>query len=298
MQGAKGHALRCGATSRIGSVRRTVRIWTPCTGFIFSGCSSLFYYPAKDKVFYFPEKAGFTPEDINFEDVQKRNLHGWWFPSRQQPAKKTILFFHGNAENLTSHYLQLVWLTQEGYNLFIFDYPGYGVSAGQPTPQSCVEAGIAALEWTHQKDPRGLIVYGQSLGGIVAARTVLEKKKDIPIDLLVLDSTFSSFQRIARVKMSRIWLTWLFQPLAYVLFRDTYAPEHLDEISPLPTLVIHGEKDNVVEFQHGERIFKDLKEPKTFWRIPNGVHTDVFWGHKQKYRQEFLNFLAQLEKKN
>ena len=119
---------------------------------LLSSCSSLFYYPSKGRLFYDPQAMGYAvPEDIYFTDTEQRKLHGWWFPAQKSPAKATIVFFHGNAENLTAHFLHLAWITAESYNLFIFDYPGYGLSEGKPTPKSCLDSGHAAVDWVAKK---------------------------------------------------------------------------------------------------------------------------------------------------
>ena len=265
---------------------------------LLSSCSSLFYYPNKGRLYYDPKAMGYTPEDIYFTDIAQRKLHGWWFPAKKFPAKATIIFFHGNAENLTSHYLHLAWITAEGYHLFIFDYPGYGLSEGKPTPESCLDSGHAAVNWVAKNkspdDP--IIIYGQSMGGIVALRTAIDKKAEINLKLVVADSTFDSFQRIARAKLAQSWLTWWIQPLSYVLLSDYWAPEDLKSLSPVPVLVIHGLKDVVVEPELGEEVFEKLAEPKTLWTIPDGAHTDVFWQHDHKYRDKFLSFLEHLDK--
>lgn len=112
----------------------------------------------------------------------------------------------------------------------------------------------------------------------------MDKKAEINLKLVVADSTFDSFQRIARAKLAQSWLTWWIQPLSYVLLSDYWAPEDLKLLSPVPVLVIHGLKDMVVEPELGEKIFEKLAEPKTLWRISGGAHTDVFWQHDYKYR--------------
>lgn len=264
---------------------------------LLTSCSGVLYYPSQNRLYYDPKSVGFSPTDIYFTDATQRKLHGWWFRSAITPAKATVIFFHGNAENLTSHFMHLAWITAEGYNLFIFDYPGYGLSEGKPTPQSCVESGHAALDWVLSHDPENLpmIIYGQSMGGIIALRTIIDKREDINLKLVVAESTFDSFQQIARHKLSQHWFTWLLQPLSYLLLSDRWAPTHLETIAPVPVLVIHGQQDNVVEPQFGEAIYEKLSEPKSIWRIPNGNHTDIFWQHEKKYRTVFLNFLTQLD---
>ncbi|SER77010.1 hypothetical protein SAMN05421690_10715 [Nitrosomonas sp. Nm51] len=264
---------------------------------LFSGCSGLLYYPDNQHRFFDPAAAGYTPENVFFTDDAQRKLHGWWFSAKKRPVKATIIFFHGNAENLTSHFLQLAWISHEHYNVFIFDYPGYGRSEGKPTPKSCVESGHAAVAWVSRHKANGgpIIIYGQSLGGNIALRTAIDKKDEINLTLVVADSTFDSFQQIARIKLAHHWLTWPMQPLGYLLLDDRWAPENLASLSPVPVLVIHGQQDRTVEPVFGDRIFKKLAEPKIFWKIPEGRHTDVFWGHDHKYRSKFLSFLENLD---
>ncbi len=264
---------------------------------LLNGCSNLLYYPDDKSRFIDPKAAGYVPENVFFTDVAQRKLHGWWFPAQKTPAKATIIFFHGNAENLTSHFLQLAWVSAGNYNLFIFDYPGFGRSEGKPTPKSCLESGHAAVDWvnTHKVEDGPIIIYGQSMGGIIALRTAIDKKAEIDLRLVVADSTFDSFQRIARVKLSHHWLTWPMQPLSYILWSDRWVPESLESLSPVPVLVIHGEEDRTVEPIFGDMIFEKLAEPKVLWRIPEGKHTDVFWGHNYRYRSKFLTFLKSLD---
>lgn len=261
------------------------------------GCSGLMYYPTKE-IYFNPEKFQLTKEDVYFQTEDGLRLHGWWMAATNlavEKSKGTIVHFHGNAENLTSHFMQLSWMPEQGYNYFIFDYPGYGQSEGSPSPKDCVQAGVAAMKWVHaNKDARPLVMVGQSMGGIVALRTVEELHGEVPLKGFVAESTFPSFQKIARKKLSSSMVTWLFQPLAYVLLSDRWAPQNIAEAVRVPVLVTHGQKDMVVEPEFGEMIFEQLKEPKSIWRIPEGHHTDIFWAHNRIYRQRFLDWLASL----
>lgn len=263
---------------------------------MFTSCSSMMYYPQPHK-FYDPAKFNMKFEEVRFANKDGEKIHGWWFESKTQPAKGTWVFFHGNAENISTHFLALSWLPEAGYNYFIFDYPGYGESEGKPSPYANVSTGEAALQWVHDnKDKNPLIVYGQSMGGIVAMRTAIEMKNKIPMRILMVDGTFPSFQRIAKDKLSTSWITWLFQPLAYLVLSDRWAPD-LEEISPLPLLVLHGEKDNVIEIENGQRIFAEAKEPKAFIAVPEGAHNNLFWVAERKYREPILKKMDELAPK-
>jgi uncharacterized protein len=84
------------------------------------------------------------------------------------------------------------------------------------------------------------------------------------------------------------------QPLAYVLVSDRYAPAPvLSEISPLPLLIIHGERDAIIPVQHGQRIYEGAKVPKWFWRLEGVGHIQSMSPQHRQYRQALLDFLDQ-----
>jgi len=218
---------------------------------------------------------------------------------KAQPKEKKglIIFFHGNAQNLTSHWLNLGWILREGYDVFIFDYRGYGLSKGSANQQGLNKDSLAALDWAHKraKSYPKFIVYGQSLGGVVSLRALQDFPHRADINLLVLDSTFTSYQGIAFDKLLHAGILIPFSPLAYVLVSDEYAATDFVSKIKIPTLVIHGDKDPVVPYKFGEEIFEKLtSKKKWWWSIKDGSHTDVFYPHHEKYRMRFLELLQDL----
>lgn len=263
--------------------------------YICSGCSSLLYHPTHI-VHFDPAQVGLVPEDVEIESDSLK-LHGWYLKAKK--PKGVIVFFHGNAQNVTSHYANLMWILKEGYDYFIWDYRGYGKSQGKPNPQNTVEDGKEVIKFIYNKNPKlPLYVFGQSLGGAVAMRSVIDLNGEIPIRAVVVDSTFQSYQSVGKEILSRSWLTWLFQPLAYVALSDKYAPEDkVHKISPIPLLVMYGTKDQIINYKFGEEIYKDAKDPKEFIRIENGQHIDSFWGSDHmETRKKFLEFLKKHNK--
>ncbi|MES2767613.1 MAG: alpha/beta fold hydrolase [Bdellovibrionota bacterium] len=257
------------------------------------GCSSLLYYPTK-VVHYEPAQLGLVPIENEMEVDLGVKIHGWYLKSKAKNPKGVLVFFHGNAQNLTSHYISLSWILKEGYDYYIWDYRSYGKSSGEPSPQNTVSDGKEIIKYIYNKNPKlPLYVFAQSLGGIIAMRAVIDLKGEIPIKAMIVDSTAQSYQSVGRDILSKHWLTWIFQPLSYVLISDKYAPEdRVGEISPIPLLVIHGTKDQVISYKFGEEIFKDAKDPKEFISIENGTHIDSFWGKGAEIaRKKFLDFV-------
>lgn len=247
--------------------------------------------PMNQKIFD-PAKINMKYEDVFLSTLSGNKIHGWYFAATTKDVKGTVLFFHGNAENVTSHFLMLRWLPDNGYNYFIFDYPGYGLSTGKPTPENTVESGMAAVEWLHEKkEPRPLIIYGHSLGGAIAMKTVEEVKGTIPLKMVIIDGSFSSYKKMSRRVLSRQWLTWWLQPVSYLFVSDKFSPEPLEQIAPIPILFIHGTDDKVIEPQSSEEMFIQAKAPKEIWRIPGGHHGDLYEINNGALRARLLEYI-------
>ena len=86
----------------------------------------------------------FLPENVFFKTSDGLALHGWFLKARD--ARGTVLVLHGNAENISTHASGVLWLVPEGFNVFIFDYRGYGRSEGRPTVAGVHKDADAALE--------------------------------------------------------------------------------------------------------------------------------------------------------
>ena len=260
---------------------------------LLTSCSSMLYYPSKEELVY-RDKMPLKPVDVYFPSEDGTKLHGWYFNSTiSDTSDCTILFFHGNAQNLSTHFFNLFTAPSQGYEYLIFDYHGYGESEGKPSPEATVQDGRAALRWLAKKKPgKPIIVFGQSLGGAVALRTVLDMKNEIPVKLVIVDSTFPSYRSAGRSVLSHSWITWLFQPLGWLLLSDKEAPEDdLGKLAPTPLVVIHGTKDQMINFALGKRLFDEASEPKEFWEIPDGRHTDFMFVDNGKYAIRFYETL-------
>ena len=263
-----------------------------------AGCSSLFYYPSR-VLFYDPVKMGFPPREVNFRASDGTKLFGWFFPARgSRPAKGTIVQFHGNSENLSSHFLSLLWVVEHGYGLFIFSYRGYGKSEGEPDQKGTYLDGLAALDqgWAlNDRAPR-FIVHGQSLGGAIAARAFADFPHRQQTSLLVLESTFASYKDVARRKMASYWLTWPLSPLAMVLVSDSYSAEESIKNLRIPLLVIHDLQDPVVPFAGAEEFFEEAKNApwKEFWKPVQGRHVGAL--KSDEWRKKYIELLDGLPK--
>lgn len=190
-------------------------------------------------------------------------------------AKHTIWYFHGNGQAL-GDVAPLLWeFHRRGYAVFAFDYPGYGVSSGQPSEKSLNAATQAAARYLREnlRVPLGqVILYGRSLGGGPSVELATRER----VAGLVLESTFLSVYRVKT--------RWRLLPF------DQF--ENLRKLPRVacPVLVIHGRQDEVVSFPHGEALFAAAPEPKQYFWVAGAAHNGLiefagesYWTALQKF---------------
>lgn len=280
-----------------GAVAAAVGLW-------MSGCTHLFYQPSDLMYVPNPEQLEGVRQEHEFKSLDGVKLAAWYLPAQKnKPYRGLIVQFHGNAQNMTAHFAGLAWLTEEGYDLFTFDYRGYGISEGKPTPEGVNRDGIAAIRYAlglkrPSAGPKDVILYGQSLGGAILLRAFDEipQAERARIKTVVIESSFHSYHAISRNVLSRNFLTFVFQPLAYVLVSNRYSPEEaIARISPIPLIVMHGDQDAVVPFKFGQKIYELGLPPKKFIHIKGGGHINSMFVDQGAYRPEFLKQLVELK---
>jgi hypothetical protein len=237
-----------------------------------AGCAqSLFYHP--DRVLYdTPARAGLKYEPVAFASADGTRLVGWFLPAAgyasPRNAKATVVHFHGNAQNMSAHWRFVEWLPRRGFNLFVFDYRGYGASAGSPEPKGVFEDSAGALDYVRQRldvDPERLLVFGQSLGGANAIAVVGSGNR-AGVKAVAIEATFYSYSSIASDKVSG----------AGVLMDDTYSPERfVAGLAPTPFLLLHGTADPVIPYAHAGRLLAKAGEPKRMVSVEGGAHADA-----------------------
>lgn len=259
-----------------------------------TGCSSLIFFPQK-KLLDNPFLKQVSYDDIYFKTSDGLLLHGWYLKAKDK-SKGTILYLHGNAENISTHVNSVIWLTLEGYDVFAFDYRGYGKSEGSPTLEGVHIDAKAALETVFnlpQANKGHIFISGQSLGGAVAVYTVATSAYKDRIKALIIDSAFSSYRRVSREKFAQLIITWPFQyPLSF-FFNDYFSPARwIKEVSPVPLLIMHGDNDRIVPVHHGSLLHEAASSPKEFWLVKGVGHTQAF--ALKEIREKFLLYLQNI----
>jgi fermentation-respiration switch protein FrsA (DUF1100 family) len=232
-------------------------------------------------------KLNATPQDIGlpFENIHLltddgARLHGWYIPAAQ--ARGTLLFFHGNAGNI-SHRLDSIRLFHDlRLSVLIFDYRGYGQSEGTPSEEGTYRDALAA--WRYLTEERGIatsriVLFGRSMGAAIAAWLATQKQPGV----LIVESAFTSVPDTAA---ELYW--WL---PARRLSRFKYATRDYVAQARCPVLVVHSPEDEIIPFHHGEAILAAAREPKEMLRLRGG-HNDGFMTSGRLYSDGFDAFLA------
>ena len=256
------------------------------------GLLVLIVYLMQGRMLYLPDMPGrtltMTPidvgmdyEDIFIETADGVTLHGWFIVGQ---SSRVLLFFHGNAGNI-SHRLDSIRLFRKlGLSVLIIDYRGYGQSGGKIT-----EGGIyrdADAAWRYLLEDRGLsasdiILFGRSLGASVAARLAAQHR---PLALIV-ESSFTSIPDIAQELYPWLPARWMsrYSHATRDYVRDVYSP----------LLVVHSRDDDIIPFHHGETIFASANKPRTLLAL-RGTHNDAFLRDESTYIEGLRTFLTGL----
>jgi fermentation-respiration switch protein FrsA (DUF1100 family) len=234
---------------------------------------------------YFPTSAkdDWTPppspdiKDIDLTSADGTHIHAWWWPVADSSG--AVLYFHGNAGNLSSRGKTVEKFRQAlGQSILIFDYPGYGKSGGKPSEKGCYQAADAAYQWlVDQKiDPAKIVLYGGSLGGGVALDLASRKKHRA----LVLAKSFTSLPDVGQ--HLHPWL-----PVRWVM-RNRF--DNLGKIGRItsPVFIVHGTADNLVPFEQSQQLFAAANEPKQFMAVNGGDHNDPL---PEEFLQKLKAFL-------
>jgi hypothetical protein len=244
----------------------------------------LFYVPTAGAV----NKPGVVPrvEDVDFRSADGTRLHGWFFPANPASpgfdpavAPATILHVHGNAGNIESHTWFTEYLPDAGFNLFIFDYRGYGQSEGAARKRADLiadtHAALDALLERDEIDPARIGLYGQSLGGAIGINVMADRTE---IRAAVIESAFTSWREIAASIVGGEPPNLIGRALAWLLIKDTARP--LDAIARIdrPILLLHGDADRIIPIAHSRRLAAAAPEG-TLIEFPGGDHNTLRDSH-------------------
>lgn len=201
---------------------------------------------------------------------------------RGEDARYTVLFSHGNAEDLGDIMPFLQQYRSRGFSVLAYDYPGYGTSGGKARSTQVVRAAQAVYAYLtehEQVPPESIILHGRSLGGAVAVRLASEYS----CAGLIVESSFVSVLRV------------LTRYPVFVL--DKFNSSRLIKQAHAPVLIIHGESDVIIPPWHGRELYRRASGSKRFWPVPGAGHNDLVYTAGERYWRTLTDFAAGIGRK-
>jgi fermentation-respiration switch protein FrsA (DUF1100 family) len=230
-----------------------------------------------------PADKGLPYEEVTLRTDDNVELHAWYIPAAN--ARRTVLFFHGNAGNISHRFETLDLLHEMGFNTLIFDYRGYGKSGGAPSEQGTYHDALAAwscLVNERNTSPHDIILFGRSLGGGIASWLAAREN---PL-ALIIESSFTSIPDLAQRVYPYVPISWL----ARIRY-DTRS--RLDKVN-CPVLIVHSRDDELIPFAHGKALYESLRGHKKAMLEIRGRHADGFLLSGTLYTSGIRDFLAGL----
>lgn len=248
--------------------------------FIYA-CVGLYAYFFSDRMIFLPQPSTYQDNNQILKLTTKDGvkISAVYLPNPQ--AKFTILYSHGNAEDLGEISPILAELRNLGFAVFAYDYRGYGTSEGNPSEKTAYKDIDAAYDYLTQKlgvSPERIILYGRSVGGGPSVDLASRQ----PVGGLILENTFvSTFRVVTQITL-----------FPFDKFNNI---EKIKKVRS-PVLVMYGKADTVIPFWHGEKLFAAANEPKMFLAIETAGHNNFRETGSKEYDralQEFTQLVSQ-----
>ena len=228
-----------------------------------------------------PENAGMAFEDLWLKTEDGVDIHGWFV---QGNSDRVVLFFHGNAGNISHRLYSIRQFLDLGLSVLIIDYRGYGQSGGRVNEPGLDRDADAA--WRYLTEERAIpgndiVIFGRSLGGSVAAKLASQ----VEPRALIVESTFTSVPDAAQDVYPWLPARWL--------SRLRHATKEYIRDVDVPVLVVHSRDDEIIPYHHAEEIFAAANEPRTMLTLRGG-HNDAIATDEDNYMAGLRSFLARL----
>ena len=251
--------------------------------YLFLMQAKLIYYPnlPSREITANPSRIGLAFEPVTITTSDNIKIEGWFVPAEK--AKGVVLFFHGNAGNISHRLDSLAIFHRLGLSTLIIDYRGYGQSEGRVSEKGTyldAEAAWRYLTENKKIQPAKIIIFGRSLGGAIGAHLAVRHAPGG----LILESVFTSVPDMAAQLYPVI-------PVR-LLSRFRYDAKEAVLASSCPVLIIHSPDDEIIPFSNGEELFASAQEPKMFLQIKGG-HNDGFLVSGRTYLNGLKRFISE-----
>ena len=236
---------------------------------------ALYVFFRADSMIFLPPTASYqdTQDILKLPVTKNEQISALYLPNPS--ATYTLLYIHGNAEDLGDIRPRLEQLQRWGFSVFAYDYRGYGTSDGRPSERNAYQDVEAAYTYLIQQlnvPADSIIVYGRSVGG--GSATALASQQ--PVAGLILESAFTSAFRVV-------------VPFPLLPFDKFTNLPKLKNVR-CPVLIMHGGADEIIPFHHGQTLYGAAPDPKAFLWVPEAGHNDFAIVSGDRLREALVAF--------
>ncbi|RCV90105.1 alpha/beta hydrolase [Billgrantia montanilacus] len=232
-----------------------------------------------------PTDRGMVWESVQLETEDGLTLDAWWIPVEN--SRGSLLFFHGNAGNISHRLDSIRQFNRLGLSVLIVDYRGYGRSEGSPSEAGTARDARASWRWLLEEaelSPDEIVLFGRSLGAAVAAELAAGLAADVSPAAVILESPFRSVPSLGQS-------LYPFLPVRWLASLDYDTETYVTRVAA-PLLVIHSREDEIIPFPQGEAVFEAASEPKEMLVIRGG-HNTGFLDSEPEYSDGIDAFLEE-----
>ncbi|GGZ20078.1 alpha/beta hydrolase [Asticcacaulis endophyticus] len=202
-------------------------------------------------------------EDIRLKTPDGETLRAWYLPP--EDGKPLILFFGGQGSGIHDQSDRYIRMHREGVGFLALSYRGYAGSTGTPSETGLFTDAATAYDWLAAQGygPERIVLHGHSLGSGVATWLATQR----PARALILEAPFTAASDVGQERYPLL-------PVSF-LMKDKYLSRDRIKDVHIPVLIAHGDRDTVIPFHHGVRLYDLANQPKTFARYEGSDHSTL-----------------------
>ena len=256
---------------------------------LFLGCSPKDVLLGDTKVYDDTKNYNYNFSQHSFQTDDGIILDGIYIKTTKK-SKGLIVVVNGMMENMSLRFTKWLWAVEGGYDVFTFDYRGYGDSKAEANLAGFRDDVASALKYAHSIDEdRKIILVGQSMGGTYVIDALKIENYDY-ISLAVIDSTFTGFaSNLSSLMMKTVvlfpfsWTPYTFSPTEYNAISNV---EHVKT----PLLFVSGDSDFITGSSNSKELYEKATAQKSIWIVEDAGHVESF--DNKDVRSAFLDLIG------
>lgn len=262
--------------------------------FILIACSNNPFYSPNKYIKFNIDDFSHPVENKHILSTSGNKLHlQLHYQTKYSTPKGLITHFHGNSGNLSQTIEKVAWLANQGFDLIVFDYSGFGQSTGKANRDNLQKDAITLLRYTSNlKEYPQKILIGTSMGGAIVSAALPASNLEKQFDALILDSTFDTYGNLGRDVVAEMPLGSIISLFAKLFISDDLSPAHeIKKLEFIPVIVFHCIQDSLIPIERSLLLYQEIATPKAYWPMTDCAHARTFTNKFPQYQSTLLSII-------